>query len=93
MKFIKDGVVYNTRKSKKIGEPIECDSGLSGIHNERLYLSKNKQYYLLYTENYILFSQPVDVKVLSDDEAFRWAVEHLSAGTVEKHFPDKIKQG
>jgi hypothetical protein len=57
-----------------------------------LYLSKNKQYYLLFTEG-CLFSHPANVEVLSNDEAFHWAAEHLSPDTVKKHFSDMISEG
>jgi len=92
MEFLKDGILYNTKTSVKIGGPIQqhCEEG---YYYESLYLSKNKQYYLLYTSRDILFSKPTDVKVLSNDEAFRWAAKYLSAGSVKKHFSDKIKEG
>jgi len=89
MEFVKDGVLYNTETSTKIGEPIQCSNP---EFYETLYLSKNKQYYLFITRGRLL-PRPTDVKVSSNDEAFRWATHRLSVDTVKKHFSDKIKEG
>ena len=93
MEFVKNSILYNTKNSTKIDGPISRDCGRAGCYYERLYLSKNKEYYLLTEVRDILFSHPTNVKVLSNDEAFSWAAEHLSAGTAKKHFSDKIKEG
>jgi hypothetical protein len=93
MEFLKDGVLYNTETSTKIGEPIQCSNPeFYETFYETLYLSKNKQYYLFITRGRLL-PRPTDVEVSSNDEAFRWATHHLSVDTVKKHFSDKIKEG
>ena len=99
MEFVKDGVIYNTETSTKIGGPIEGQIPLvfdgfdvSEVSYETLYLSKNKQYYILITRDR-LHRQPTDVEVFSKDMAFRWATRNLSVDTVKKHFSDMIREG
>ncbi len=92
MEFLKDGVLYNTETSTKIGGLIEYyEDGIFTNYYESLYLSKNKQYYLFITRGRLL-PRPTGVKVLSNDEAFRWATEYLSVDTVKKHFSDMISE-
>jgi len=99
MEFVKDGVLYNTETSTKIGRPIQhrdpddFNEKVYGVY-KTLYLSpQNKRYYLLFTRGRWLFSHPIDVEVLSNDKAFRWAAYYLSADAVKKHFSDTISEG
>lgn len=89
MEFLKDGVLYNTETSTKIGKPIQCSNP---EFYETLYLSKNKQYYLFITRGRLL-PRPTDVKVLTNDEALDWATRYLSVDTMKKHFSDMISEG
>ncbi len=95
MDFLKDGVLYNTETSTKIGEPIHFEPSWEEPwvdDYKTLYLSKKKWYYLLVTSA-LSPSCPIDVKVLTNDEDLDWATRYLSVDTVKKHFSDKIKEG
>jgi len=92
MEFLKDGVLYNTETSTKIGGPVEAWD--PAWYRATLYLSKNKRYYLfIMRKDNDEPLHPTNVKVLTNDEAFCWATKHLPVDTVKKHFSDMISEG
>lgn len=102
MKYISDGLVYDTDLSTEIGTADPGAPGTFHACSETLYRTPNGRYFLEGEGGPMSrWRKPAfeggwtggrGMRVLSEQDALRWAEQHLSAGDIEAHFGRLLKQ-
>ena len=108
MKKILDGIRYDSDKAVKLGETSNLGRGCDSVTDfsfweAALYRTpKSGRYFITGSGGPMSrFSQSIgqntwsgssDLIPMSEDEAYKWAEDHLTTDEIEAAFPDRIQE-